>query len=64
MLTAQPPQHDFVKTLSGTAATSDFRILRFFEFGERYGARFAVDKLMRMTTRKKNVKKALGVQQK
>ena len=22
------PQHDFVKTLSGTAATSDFRILK------------------------------------
>ena len=25
MLTAQPPEHDFVKTLSATAATSDFR---------------------------------------
>ena len=32
MLTAQPPEHDFVKTLSGTAATSDFRNLNFFNF--------------------------------
>ena len=32
MLTAQPPEHDFVKTLNGTAATSDFRILRFLDF--------------------------------
>ena len=32
MSTAQPPEHDFVKTLSATAATSDFRNLRFFDF--------------------------------
>ena len=31
MSTAQPPEHDFVKTLNGTAATSDFRNLRFFD---------------------------------
>ena len=39
MLTAQPPEHDFVKTLSDTAATSDFRIMRFFVFQRLNGVR-------------------------
>ena len=42
MLTAQPPEHDFVKTLSDTAATSDFRIMRFFVFQRLNGVRILI----------------------
>ena len=42
MLTAQPPEHDFVKTLNGTAATSDFRILRFFDFQGLIGVQIPI----------------------
>ena len=60
MLTAQPPEHDFVKTLSDTAATSDFRIMRFFVFQRLNGVRLPMGST---TFQKQNVNISWDVRQ-